>query len=142
MKGRGSIAAPSLIILHILEGKRDQHGKYEWFNNPNAKVSSHYIIFKDGTVVQKVLLKDTAYHCRGYNQRSIGIEIEGFANDPTWLSEDVYTSLALLIKFIAPIYHIPIDRKHIKGHSEMPGHGGNSDMGKYFSWGKLFKLLT
>jgi N-acetyl-anhydromuramyl-L-alanine amidase AmpD len=59
-------------------------GTVAWFQNPQARVSAHYVIGKDGSIVQMVSLDRAAWHagqsslpgCRGgVNPCSIGIEI-------------------------------------------------------------------
>lgn len=54
-----------------------------WFKNPDANASSHYVLGQDGEVVQMVYLKDRAWHAgrsewegtTDINSCSIGIEI-------------------------------------------------------------------
>jgi N-acetylmuramoyl-L-alanine amidase len=56
------------------------------FTNPASILSAHYIIGRDGRIVQLVSEDDTAFHAGNYsvNQRSIGIEHEaGPAMPPT-----------------------------------------------------------
>jgi N-acetyl-anhydromuramyl-L-alanine amidase AmpD len=62
------------IVLHITdsEGKSAEH----WFHDARSNVSAHYIIEKDGTIVQIVPEDKIANHCRGKNTGSIGIELE------------------------------------------------------------------
>ena len=47
--------------------------------------SGHYYIDRDGTVVQYVPAERIANHTRGYNPRSIGIEIVNTGRYPDWL---------------------------------------------------------
>lgn len=70
------------IVIHFTaNGSLD--GAVSWFKNPNSKVSAHYLIDRDGTIVQMVKEQDKAWHAgrsslggrRDVNQRSIGIEL-------------------------------------------------------------------
>ena len=37
-------------------------GHSSWFQNPTSKVSAHYVVEQDGSVVQMVSEDDTAWH--------------------------------------------------------------------------------
>jgi N-acetyl-anhydromuramyl-L-alanine amidase AmpD len=71
------------IIYHFTAGPRLE-GTIRWFQDNPKKVSAHYVIGKDGRVVQMVPLNRAAHHagssslagCRGgVNRCSIGVEI-------------------------------------------------------------------
>lgn len=74
------------IVLHYTAGSSIK-GALSTFTNPSKSVSAHYIIGKDGKIVQIVKEEDTSYHAGacdqnkcvlGYkqmNSRSVGIEI-------------------------------------------------------------------
>jgi N-acetyl-anhydromuramyl-L-alanine amidase AmpD len=71
------------IIYHFTAGP-SLSGTVRWFQNNPLKVSSHYVIGKDGSIVQMIPLERAAHHagvsslpgCRGgVNRCSIGIEI-------------------------------------------------------------------
>lgn len=72
----------SAIIMHFTAGGT-QSGTVGWFRNPNAKVSAHYVVGRDGMVVQMVPLDKAAWHAgkskigekTGVNSYSVGIEI-------------------------------------------------------------------
>ena len=86
----------------------------------------------DGFVGQSVSEKDIAWHAGNwsYNQSSIGIEHEGYSNNPAWFTDTMFRSSAQLTAYLANKYQIPIDRQHIIGHNEVPdpynpgGYGG------------------
>ena len=56
-----------------------------------------------------------------YNERSIGIEHEGFVDRPQDFTDAMYRSSARLTAGICARYGIPVDREHIIGHAEVPG---------------------
>ena len=57
------------IVIHITAGGPGIDGTISWFQNPASKVSSHYIVGRDGEVVQMVRNADTAYHASSANSR-------------------------------------------------------------------------
>jgi len=72
----------NLIVLHYTAtGSLDS--TVRWFQNPDAKVSAHYVIGQDGTFVRMVPENKKAYHAgksewkgqKNVNRFSIGIEL-------------------------------------------------------------------
>jgi N-acetylmuramoyl-L-alanine amidase len=75
--------AISLIVLHYTASLSIE-GTLAWFANPAAKASAHYVIGRDGEVVQCVHEEAAAWHAGlealwqrlGFvNSRSVGIEL-------------------------------------------------------------------
>jgi N-acetylmuramoyl-L-alanine amidase len=70
------------IVYHYTAGPT-QAGTVSWFQNPQSRVSAHYVIGRNGRIVQMVRLNRAAWHAgrsilagrRGVNRFSIGIEI-------------------------------------------------------------------
>jgi N-acetyl-anhydromuramyl-L-alanine amidase AmpD/photosystem II stability/assembly factor-like uncharacterized protein len=139
------------IVIHATEGS--YAGTVAWFANPRARASAHYVVrSSDGEVTQVVHEKDIAWHAGNwqYNLRSIGIEHEAFENNCRWYTDALYRGSAQLVAYLAAKYLIPIDRKHIIGHSEVPDpnnphlHGGadhHTDPGKCWKWKKYMALV-
>ena len=161
---RGDYTKPDLIILHtiVLSGDGWQaSAALSRFKTPGEEASAHYIIRQNGEIWQVVSDSDTAYHAGNfsYNQRSIGVEMEGWADgkpDVSWQTDALYNSLQDLIKWLSEQYGIPLDREHIIGHNQVPGvdkdgcappnfwggcDGGKFDPGPYWNWMKLMKGL-
>ncbi len=73
------------LVMHYTAGTSAQ-AAVNWFKNPNAKVSAHLIIGRDGSVVQLVPFDTVAWHCgdsswadrNHINHFSIGIEFDNF----------------------------------------------------------------
>ena len=105
------------IVIHITDGNANINGPIAWFQNPDAKVSSHYIVGQDGEVVQMVRHNDVAYHARGANSHTIGIEHVANTRGLN-LTEAQYCASAALVRWLADSIGIPIDRQHILGHRE------------------------
>lgn len=129
------------IIIHVTQGSYS--GAISWFQNPSANVSAHYVIrSSDGEITQMVKHKDIAWHAGNwdYNTRSIGIEHEGYVNDPTWFTDTMYRSSAQLVKWLGQTYGIPMDRSHILGHNEVPG-ATHTDPGPHWDWSYYMQLI-
>lgn len=79
---KGRKAGVDSIVIHYTSGG-SLSGSVSWFKNPKAKASAHYIISRDGEVVQMVRDEDTAWHAGRseldgrpwVNRFSIGIEL-------------------------------------------------------------------
>jgi N-acetyl-anhydromuramyl-L-alanine amidase AmpD len=130
------------VIIHTMQGSYS--GSISWFRNPAASVSAHYCIRSvDGDVTQMVDDSDTGWHAGNftYNQRSIGIEHEGFVADPgRWYTEAMYASSAALTRHLTTRYGIPRDRAHIFGHVEVPG-ATHTDPGSGWNWSHYMDLV-
>jgi N-acetyl-anhydromuramyl-L-alanine amidase AmpD len=128
--GRGG-RKPDVIVIHIMAGTLA--GSDAWFRNPTSGVSAHYGVSLTGKVVQWVQDGDTAWHAgtvhkptaalvkerlpTNPNKYSLGIECEGTGKeDPPATQMD---ALVGLVKQLATVHHIPLDRKHIIGHREI-----------------------
>jgi N-acetyl-anhydromuramyl-L-alanine amidase AmpD len=125
--GRG--ASLSRIVIHTAQGPYTS--VYNWFANPAAKASAHYVVGSGGDVAQMVADEDTAWHAGNwsYNQSSIGIEHEGYVDDASWLTDELYTASANLSKWLCDTHGIPKDRAHVIGHNEVPNPSGDGRMG-------------
>lgn len=105
------------IVIHITDGGANINGTINWFKNPEAKVSAHYVVGQDGEVVQMVKHNDIAWHASSANSDSIGIE--HVANTRGIMpTEKEYCASATLVQWLCNQYSIPIDRSHILGHAE------------------------
>jgi len=108
------------IIIHITDS--EGMSAEWWFLNPDPPpgkaVSAHYIIEKDGDIVQIVPEDRIAYHCRGHNKGSIGIEFVGRLKDTdkqTFTDKQIEAA-ARLIPYLQKKYGISDD--HVYGHRE------------------------
>jgi N-acetylmuramoyl-L-alanine amidase CwlA len=130
-KGRRWDGPVDQITIHVTEGSRES--VIEWFDDPKAEVSAHYMVAKDGSIVQFVDEEDEAFHNgrvdhptaplvlqrpgKNPNGWSIGIEHEG---DGTRDLTDLQRKASIeLIRGICQRHSIPIDRTHIVGHHEV-----------------------
>src|SRR3954464_1160320 len=138
------------IIIHVSEGSFP--GTVTWLRDPKAHASANFVVGRKGQVQQLVPLHDIAWHAGNwaYNVRSVGIENEGFTDDPAGFTNAEYRSAARLAAVIARRSLIPIDRRHIIGHYQVPdpndplqggGIDGHTDPGKFWHWNLFMKLV-
>jgi N-acetyl-anhydromuramoyl-L-alanine amidase len=105
------------------------------------RVSAHFLIRRDGALVQFVACGDRAWHAgasrwRGRercNDFSIGVELEG--TDATPYAAAQYAVLARLVKALRRRYPIA----DVVGHSDV-APGRKSDPGPAFDWARLARL--
>lgn len=143
--------AIDMVIIHDIEGPAES--AVRWFQNPQAKSSAHYVIDGSGKRVwQQVRERDVAWHAGNLaiNNRSVGIEHEGFADRPGFFNQDLYEGSARLVRSITSRYLIPRDRTHIIAHAEVPspadptkfgGRNGHTDPGMYWDWDYFMTLV-
>jgi hypothetical protein len=130
------------VVIHTTQGSYS--GTISWFQNPAASVSAHYVMrSSDGAITQMVREKDIAWHAGNwtYNTQSIGIEHEGFVNDPSWYTDPMYRASAALTRNICQKYGIPMTRSRIIGHSEVPS-ATHTDPGPNWNWTYYMQLVT
>jgi N-acetyl-anhydromuramyl-L-alanine amidase AmpD len=135
-----------LVVVHTMEvAERPDAAEAcaRWFQHPSAEVSAHYCVDAD-TVVQCAREQDVAWHARGGNERSIGIELAGFAgqraedwSDP--YSEAVLARAAALTAWICARHEIPVRWLRAKalraGGRGLTGHGDvSAAFGKSDHW--------
>jgi len=73
---------PLFLVMHYTAGI-SLDSAVSWFLNPEAKASAHFVVDRDGGIVQMVELDKRAWHAgqsvwgslQGLNQFSIGIEL-------------------------------------------------------------------
>lgn len=133
------------IVIHTVQGS--YAGAISWMQNARSQVSSHYVVrSRDGDVTQMVEEHDVAWHVGCWNGRSIGIEHEGYAEDPgTWYTDAMYRQSARLVREVANRWGIPLDREHILGHndvSRLSGCNDHWDPGPGWDWTKFMSYVT
>ncbi|MFN0201698.1 MAG: CUB domain-containing protein, partial [Bacteroidia bacterium] len=150
-----------LIVIHTTQGP--YHGAINWFRNPQARVSAHYVIRSfDGQITQMVCEKDRGFHAGGEdNLISVGIEHEGWVEEGTnWYTDAMYEASAKVVRDVCKRYNInplkmysgkgtntSIDLSNkcrkIKGHQHLPSNqNGHIDPGKDWDWDKYYKLVN
>ncbi|OIV36635.1 N-acetylmuramoyl-L-alanine amidase [Mangrovactinospora gilvigrisea] len=129
------------VVVHVTQGSFT--GALNLFADPSREVSAHYVVrSRDGHVAQTVREIDVAFHAGNWNwnNRSIGIEHEGFVDQPRWFTDAMYRSSARLTAAVCHRYGIPADRTHIVGHYQVPGTD-HTDPGPHWEWGHYMDLV-
>ncbi len=149
------------IVVHTIEGSASSG--INWFKNPDADVSSHFVVDSDGNITQMVELSDVAWTQGNgdYNDTGISIEMEGYANE-TDFSEAMYEAVGQLCAWLCESYDIP--KTHptfdiapcsaydgqggLIGHSQVPSPydcstvtGGKVDPGSTWDWDYLLQQM-
>ncbi|GAA3544728.1 hypothetical protein GCM10022419_026160 [Nonomuraea rosea] len=130
------------VVIHVTQGS--YAGTISWFQNPSAQVSAHYVVkSSSGAITQMVRDKDVAWHAGNstYNNRSIGIEHEGFVADASWFTDAMYRASAALTRALCDKYGIPKTRTGIIGHNEVPG-ATHTDPGSHWNWTTYMNYVT
>lgn len=132
-------ARPSLIVLHYT-AMTDAGAACDWLCAPEAEVSAHYLIARDGAVTRMVDEDKRAWHAgagrwgavEDVNSHSIGIELDndGFSPFP----EPQMAALEGLLPGIMERWDIPPEG--VIGHSDM-APGRKIDPGPRFDWRRL-----
>jgi AmpD protein len=107
------------------------------------RVSAHFLIRRDGELVQFVGCNERAWHAgvsswkgrESCNDFSIGIELEGTDHRPYAAAQ--YTMLARLVRALKRAYPIA----DLVGHSDI-APGRKTDPGPAFDWGRLGRLIA
>ncbi len=150
--------AVELLVIHAISlppGEYGGDGVIELFTNrldPSAhpyyaaikdlRVSAHFLIRRDGEVIQFVPCGQRAWHAgasqwRGRsrcNDFSIGVELEG--SDSESFTDAQYVALAGLTRALRESYPI----RDIAGHSDI-APGRKTDPGPHFDWARYRALI-
>ena len=132
-----------LIILHYTD-MATAEGAIDWLCNPDAQVSSHYVVAEDGAITQLVDEADRAWHAGvslwqgegDLNSRSIGIEIANAGHDHGYpdFPEVQIDAVIRLCRDIAARHAIrPQD---VLAHSDI-APARKRDPGEKFPWATL-----
>ncbi|MFF5187101.1 N-acetylmuramoyl-L-alanine amidase [Streptomyces sp. NPDC000345] len=129
-----------MVVIHVTQG--DLASAVEAFEDPGHQAAAHYIVGRDGGVTQMIRELDVAFHAgnRAYNERSVGIEHEGFVDRPEDFTDAMYEASARLTARICARYGVPVDRDHIIGHVEVPGTD-HTDPGEHWDWDRYLRLV-
>lgn len=150
--------AIELLVIHNISLPPDQFGGphiVNFFTNQldtghhpyfqqlkDVRVSSHFLIRRDGRTIQLVPCRQRAWHAgvsnwqgRGRcNDFSIGIELEG--SDFVPFTDRQYAALARLTRCLQRVYPI----RSIAGHSDIAPER-KTDPGPYFDWPRYRSLI-
>jgi AmpD protein len=149
----------SLVVLHSISLPPGQYGGdaiERLFTNrldPAAhpyfreictlKVSAHFLVRRDGGLVQFVAVERRAWHAgasawRGRsrcNDFSVGVELEG--SDEDAFTDPQYRSLGALLRSLSAA--LPL--RDLAAHSDVAA-GRKTDPGAHFDWARLLAALA
>ncbi len=152
-----SIGVVVIHTMEIAERSRAAEVCAQWFENPTSEVSAHYCVDAD-EIVQCVREEDIAWHARGGNTNSIGIELAGYAGQRALGWNDAYSRAvveraARLTADICARHRIPLrrlraadlvaGRRGIAGHADVSAAFRKSDHwdpGPDFPWTRFLRL--
>lgn len=136
----------STIVIHYT-GMESGPAALERLCDPAAKVSSHYLVFEDGTVHRLVAEDKRAWHAgrshwRGMtdlNSVSVGIEIVNPGHEYKYVPypEPQVDAIVRLVHEIKDRYEIT--RGNVVGHSDI-APARKRDPGELFPWHRLARL--
>lgn len=136
----------SMLVLHYT-GMEDAASAIERLADPEAKVSAHYVVDEDGSILRMVPEELRAWHSgRSYwrgitdvNSASIGIEIVNPGHEFGYrpFPEEQMDAVTRLVADIKSRYDIP--RANVVGHSDVTP-ARKQDPGELFDWARLAKL--
>ena len=135
----GQYGGPEIVQLFTNTLDWDAHPYFDLIRG--LEVSAHFVVRRDGQVLQFVSCDDRAWHAgrsawRGRdncNDDSIGIELEGLEGET--FAPAQYHALAKLGQAIAQNYPI----RHVAGHEHI-APGRKQDPGAGFDWTQLRTL--
>lgn len=140
------------IVVHTAEGGRSAVGIAKYLSTTDRTASAHVVI-DDKEIVELVPDDFTAFHCRGSNNKSLGLEIAYFASK--WGEDPVYEEAVIALSASwcaekAAAHNIPMERVTIdewnagkKGfisHAECDP-ARRTDPGANFDWDKFFAYM-
>jgi AmpD protein len=130
-------------IIELFTNRLDPGGHPYFAGIAGMKVSAHFLIRRDGEIIQFVPCTHRAWHAgvsewcgqTRCNDFSIGIELEG--SDFEVFTDAQYVALAELAKALMQAYPI----RDVVGHSDI-ATGRKTDPGPYFDWTRFKKAIA
>ncbi|MBK1647567.1 hypothetical protein CKO36_02885 [Rhabdochromatium marinum] len=157
--GKPRQAAVRQIVIHATGGpdcdasRRFRGGTLagivQHFLRNQGRISIHYVIGRDGSIVSMVPESQVAYHVRGHNQDSIGIEL---VNDGDGMDPFDATQIDRLIALLRELLErYGLDVTAIKSHAELDDSTidcngiemkRKQDPGQAFPWQRVLNALS
>ena len=134
-----------IVVIHY-NGMQSERESIKRLCNPSSKVSSHYLINRNGKIIRMVQDAYVAWHAgkscwrkhKNLNKNSIGIELvnKGHQFGYTSFKKKQISSLITLCKKLIERYRI--NKKNVVGHSDI-APSRKIDPGEKFPWKELAK---
>jgi N-acetyl-anhydromuramyl-L-alanine amidase AmpD len=137
-----------LIVIHVAQASA--RSVINAFHSGGVEASAHYVVSAIGHVFHMVPDRSIAWHSGNptYNRISIGIEHAGLVGVRSSITEPEYRASARLVAELAAKYGIPLDRRHVIGHNQVPdpfhpgrfgGADHHTDPGPYWKWAEYIR---
>ncbi|MEO7259546.1 MAG: N-acetylmuramoyl-L-alanine amidase [Luteimonas sp.] len=154
-----------LVVIHCTEvptlALSREFGERVLYENSGTGNSGHYYVDRDGSVVLYVRPDRVAHHVRGYNPRSIGIELVNSGRYPHWRDsrhqamDEPYpeAQIAALIGLLAQLQSQLPALRYISGHEDLDTEmeaafddpavlvARKRDPGPQFPWGRVLAAV-
>jgi len=126
-----ALAQIDLVVIHCTElpdlAMAREYGERILHADSRTGNSGHFYIDRDGSIVRYVRPERIAHHVRGYNPRSIGIELVNTGRYPNWLDsrhqamDEPYTDaqVASLIALLNALRDELPNLQWIAGHEDL-----------------------
>ena len=132
-----------MLIMHYT-GMKTAKGAIDRLRDPEAQVSSHYVVDEDGTIFALVPEGRRAWHAgisywrghRALNARSIGIEIVNPGHEWGYRDFPVLQLAAVCELSLGILARHPIPSRNVVGHSDV-APDRKQDPGERFDWESL-----
>ncbi len=132
----------SALVLHHTSQATDEEC-IELFLKPESRVSSHFLVGRDGRLYQFVSLEHRAWHAGpsllhgrlALNRTSVGVEITGDGNKYPFTKEQI-ESVVRLVGVLTAMYDIPAP--WIAGHQHI-APDRKDDPGALFPWNTIVR---
>jgi N-acetylmuramoyl-L-alanine amidase len=123
--------AIDLVVIHCTElpdlATARAFGERVLYAESGTGNSGHYYIDRDGCIVEYVDPGHVAHHTRGYNLRSVGIELVNSGRYPDWLDsrrqamDEAYADAQVdaLVRLIRDLCERIPSLHHIAGHEDL-----------------------
>ncbi len=130
---------PNFVIIHGTSSDRVDHA-LRTLTDPERKVSAHYLIGRDGAVIQLVDERMRAWHAGAsrwgmltdLNSASIGIELDNTGEEP--FPQAQIEALLVLLRDLRERHRIPV--ANVLGHGDIAPRR-KVDPSRHFPWQRL-----
>lgn len=160
------LAQVDLVVIHCTElpdlAMARDYGERELYPRTGTGNSGHYYVDRDGSVQQWVPPQRIAHHTRGYNPRSVGIELVNTGRYPDWLAamhqamDEPYPAMQVqgLVALLQELQRTLPALRWIAGHedldtSQVPASDDpqrhvrrKRDPGPLFPWDRVLDAVT
>jgi N-acetylmuramoyl-L-alanine amidase len=130
------------VVIHTMLSSFQFNVNTSWRTSTSGQgcFKPHYAVRNDGVIAQVVPERLASSHANAANRPGVGIEHDGFADDPSFYTEAMYAASAALTRDICGRHGIPMNRLRIIGHEEVH-NASHGDPGGYWDWDYYLALV-